>query len=96
MEVGGKPTIRLSGANVQIPNGEGSTNTTNGAGNLIIGYDENPQTQTGSHNLIGGPGSSAAKTSQPKPNTKQSRNSGEGARPGSGRDAGGWWRSPRA
>ena len=53
--VGGKPTIQFSGANVQIVNGEGSTNTTNGAGNLVIGYDENPDTQTGSHNVIAGP-----------------------------------------
>ena len=55
--VGGKPTIQFSGANVQIVNGEGSTKTTNGAGNLIVGYDENPHTepQTGSHNLVIGP-----------------------------------------
>jgi Collagen triple helix repeat (20 copies) len=53
--VGGKPTIQFSGANVQIVNGEGSTNTINGAGNLIVGYDENPGTQTGSHNVIVGP-----------------------------------------
>jgi hypothetical protein len=55
--VGGKPTILLSGANVQIVNGEGSTEATNGAGNLVIGYDENPnkEAQTGSHNLVVGP-----------------------------------------
>jgi hypothetical protein len=55
--VGGKPTIQVSGANVQIVDGEGSTEATNGAGNLIIGYDENPsaEPQTGSHNLIVGP-----------------------------------------
>jgi hypothetical protein len=53
--VGGKPTIQFSGANVQIVNGEGSTKTTNGAGNLIIGYDEGPGAQTGSHNVIVGP-----------------------------------------
>jgi hypothetical protein len=58
--VAGKPTVRFSGANVQIVNGEGKTNTTNGAGNLVLGYDEaeaccdnaNPPIQTGSHNLI--------------------------------------------
>ncbi len=61
--VGGKPTIQFSGVNVQIVNGEGKTATTNGEGNLVIGYDENPGTvrefymqprgaQTGSHNLI--------------------------------------------
>jgi hypothetical protein len=55
--VGGKPTIQISGANVQILDGEGSTEATNGAGNLIIGYDENPsaEPQTGSHNLVLGP-----------------------------------------
>jgi hypothetical protein len=37
---------------VQIVNGEGSTASTNGAGNLVIGYDQSPQEQTGSHNLI--------------------------------------------
>jgi len=36
-----KPTIQFSGCNVQIVNGMGSTNTTNGEGNLVIGYDEN-------------------------------------------------------
>jgi hypothetical protein len=63
--VGGKPTIQFVGANVQIINGEGKTDTTNGAGNLIIGYDEDPGTfragmfgppepgvQTGSHDLV--------------------------------------------
>jgi hypothetical protein len=55
--VGGKPTIQFSGANVQVVNGEGTTQTTNGAGNLILGYDENPneEAQTGSHNLLVGP-----------------------------------------
>ena len=55
--VGGKPTIQFSGANVQIVNGEGTTQTTNGAGNLILGYDENPnqEAQTGSHDLLVGP-----------------------------------------
>jgi hypothetical protein len=52
--VGGKPTIQFSGVNVQIVNGEGSTGTTNGAGNLVIGYDANSggHEQTGSHNLV--------------------------------------------
>jgi|HubBroStandDraft_6_1064221.scaffolds.fasta_scaffold346407_2 hypothetical protein len=63
--VGGKPTILVSEANVQIVNGAGSTTSANGAGNLILGYDdaENddsevvpvaPGEQTGSHNLIMG------------------------------------------
>jgi hypothetical protein len=38
--VGGKPTIQISGVNVQIINGMGHSDTTNGAGNLVIGYDE--------------------------------------------------------
>jgi hypothetical protein len=37
---------------VQIVNGEGKTASENGAGNLVIGYDELPKEQTGSHNLI--------------------------------------------
>lgn len=49
-----KPTIRFSGVNVQIVNGEGKTEITNGEGNLVIGYDEMIGTppQTGSHNLV--------------------------------------------
>jgi hypothetical protein len=51
--VGGKPTIEFSGVNVQVVNGEGKTESVNGEGNLVIGYDENAsRTQTGSHNLI--------------------------------------------
>jgi hypothetical protein len=52
--VGGKPTIQFSGVNVQILNGEGKTATKNGAGNLVIGYDEHEaaREQTGSHDLI--------------------------------------------
>ena len=47
-----KPTVQFSGCNVQIVNGEGKTESTNGAGNLVIGYDEGPGAQTGSHNLV--------------------------------------------
>lgn len=66
--VAGKPTIRFSGVNVQVVNGEGNETSVNGEGNLVIGYDETevnaqnflcarlgpvpPATQTGSHNLI--------------------------------------------
>src|SRR2546427_4427760 len=40
--VGGKPTVRFSGVNVQIVSGSGSTSgAVNGEGNLIIGYAEN-------------------------------------------------------
>ena len=51
--VAGKPTIQFSGVNAQIVNGEGKTESVNGEGNLVIGYDENAgRTQSGSHNLI--------------------------------------------
>ena len=54
--VGGKPTVLFSGVNVQIINGSGSEITIDGEGNLVIGYDPNPRTQTGSHNLVLGTG----------------------------------------
>ena len=38
--IDGKPTVQVSGANVQIVNGEGKTRSTNGEGNLVLGYDE--------------------------------------------------------
>jgi hypothetical protein len=51
-------TVKVTG-NLQIVNGMGETDTTNGCGNLIIGYNELPpassgwpNTRTGSHNLI--------------------------------------------
>lgn len=51
-------TIRISNINVQIVNGEGSTNSKNGFGNLIVGYNEPntpfPSIRTGSHNIIVG------------------------------------------
>jgi hypothetical protein len=50
--IDGKPTVQFSGCNVQIVNGEGRTASTNGEGNLVIGYDEEPGEQTGSHNLV--------------------------------------------
>jgi len=33
-------TVRFDGVNVQIVNGEGETDSTNGLGNLIVGYNE--------------------------------------------------------
>lgn len=50
----GKPTIQFSGVNVQIVNGEGKTGSTNGEGNLVLGYDETngKREQTGSHNVV--------------------------------------------
>jgi trimeric autotransporter adhesin len=51
--VNGRPTLTLAGANLQIISGTGSTDgATNGLGNLIIGYDEKPGAQTGSHDII--------------------------------------------
>jgi len=51
-------TLRISGINVQIVNGMGSTETMNGLGNLTVGYNEmgNPDgdDRTGSHNIVGG------------------------------------------
>ena len=38
----GQSTARFSGVNVQVVNGEGTTPTRNGVGNLIIGYNEDP------------------------------------------------------
>jgi trimeric autotransporter adhesin len=48
-------TITVSGANLQVVDGSGSTTgATNGLGNLIVGYNENTsaRTRTGSHNLV--------------------------------------------
>src|ERR1700678_3091258 len=47
-----KPTIQFSGVNLQVIDGSGSETTVNGTGNLVLGYDETPGTQTGSHNLL--------------------------------------------
>ncbi len=38
----GQSTARFTGVNVQVVNGEGTTPTRNGVGNLIIGYNEDP------------------------------------------------------
>lgn len=38
--VNNQPTLRVTGANLQVVNGTGDTATSNGTGNLIIGYDE--------------------------------------------------------
>jgi hypothetical protein len=52
--VDGQPTVRFSGVDVQIVNGTGATDTANGAGNLILGYDRNlySTARTGSHDLV--------------------------------------------
>ncbi|MGC2374031.1 MAG: hypothetical protein WA484_09175 [Solirubrobacteraceae bacterium] len=54
-----KPTIQFSGVNLQVIDGSGFETTINGTGNLILGYDPSPGTQTGSHNLLLGGGSNA-------------------------------------
>ena len=53
-------TLLLSGMNLQLESGGGSTSATpNGLGNLIIGYNGSPGTQTGStSNLVIGDGNS--------------------------------------
>jgi hypothetical protein len=56
--VGGKPTVQFANVNVQIVSGSGSTTLGNGTGNLILGYDEAPGAQTGSHDLVLGEGQS--------------------------------------
>jgi hypothetical protein len=52
--VAGKPTVVFSGLNVQVVNGEGTTASANGEGNLVLGYGENAgkHEQTGSHDLV--------------------------------------------
>jgi hypothetical protein len=50
--IGGEPTIKFSGVNVQIVSGSGATNAKNGEGNLVLGHDESPGTQSGSHDLV--------------------------------------------
>ena len=54
-------TILISGANLQVVNGQGSTlENVNGTGNIIIGYDEEDLSgnadKSGSHNLVVGSG----------------------------------------
>jgi hypothetical protein len=49
---GSKPTIQFSGVNVQVLNGSGKQLTSNGLGNLVVGYDESPGSQIGSHDVI--------------------------------------------
>jgi hypothetical protein len=50
--VGGKPTVEFAKVNVQIIDGGGVTSSDNDTGNLVLGYNDSPGTQTGSHNLI--------------------------------------------
>jgi hypothetical protein len=56
----GPDDITISGANLNIVNGLGATDTVNGLGNLIVGYNEHrpsppfTNTRAGSHNVIVG------------------------------------------
>lgn len=50
-------TLLISGVNLQLVNGAGSTSAVNGLGNLIVGYNESDSLTTergGSHNLVMG------------------------------------------
>lgn len=51
-----QPTLRISDLNLQLVNGSGDSATTNGRGNLILGYGETSPglLRTGSHNFVGG------------------------------------------
>ena len=55
----GRPLMEVKGANLRLVNGTGKTETANGLGNLIVGYNETrrepcngPNDRTGSHNVI--------------------------------------------
>src|SRR5262244_1312814 len=51
---GGPNEVVITGANLRIVNGLGATDTTNGLGNLIVGYNESRvgDIHTGSHNIV--------------------------------------------
>src|SRR5262245_35473180 len=61
---GGPNEVVITGANLRIVNGLGDTETTNGLGNLIVGYNESrgvffpdmSDNRTGSHNVVVGRG----------------------------------------
>lgn len=53
-------TVRITGANLQVVNGLGATDTVNGLGNIVIGYNQDidfgspDEDRSGSHNLVVG------------------------------------------
>ena len=49
-----KPTVQFTKCNVQVESGEAKEETLNGEGNLVVGLDASPGTQTGSNNLVVG------------------------------------------
>jgi hypothetical protein len=56
---GGLPEVRITGANLRLVNGQRATATTNGLGNLLVGYNEpreGENVRTGSHNMVVGQG----------------------------------------
>jgi hypothetical protein len=56
---GGLPEVVVTGANLRLVNGQRSTATTNGLGNLLVGYNEpreGENVRTGSHNVVVGQG----------------------------------------
>lgn len=56
---GGLPEVVITGANLRLVNGLRATATTNGLGNLLVGYNEPRQGEnvhTGSHNVVVGQG----------------------------------------
>jgi hypothetical protein len=54
--IGARPTVEFSAFNVQIASGAAKESVVNGEGNLVVGTDEAPGTQTGSNNLVLGDG----------------------------------------
>jgi hypothetical protein len=56
---GGLPEVVIAGANLRLVNGLRATATTNGLGNLLVGYNESREgenVRTGSHNVVVGQG----------------------------------------
>jgi hypothetical protein len=56
---GGLPEVVITGANLRLVNGRRATATTNGLGNLLVGYNESREgenVRTGSHNVVVGQG----------------------------------------
>jgi hypothetical protein len=56
---GGLPEVVITGANLRLVNGLRATATTNGLGNLLVGYNEpreGANVHTGSHNVVVGQG----------------------------------------
>ena len=52
----GRPEVVITGANLRLVNGLRATATTNGLGNLVVGYNESREgenVRTGSHTVVG-------------------------------------------